>query len=126
VSLGERLLAEVNAQLDARGLIHGDEAGMVVAGDEAHAAALGRALAGLRADTAPALDAHGEARQRGERRGHAFGAGFDQLFHRIVDDLVVLACIWFSLAKDRAGMEPRRGRTCRTPPSRAHPHAIQT
>jgi len=58
-----------------------------------------------------ALEAHGEVQQRGERRGHAFGAGFDQLFHQIVDDLIVpgLHPVLLGEGQNRNGASARLG-----------------
>jgi hypothetical protein len=81
-------------------------------------AALRRALIGLRAEMALALDPHGEVHQRGEGRRHPVGAVLDQLFHQIGDDPIVLELhpVLLGEGKNRDGAPARAGpwpRPCR-------------
>jgi hypothetical protein len=98
-----RIDAAALGDLDGQGACGGiDLPGLVTVGI---AAALGRALPGMRADTALALDAHGEVQHRGERGGHSLGAGFDQLFHQLGDGPIVRGLHPVLLGK---GTEPGR------------------
>jgi len=58
-----------------------------------------------------ALDAHGQVQHRGERHGHAFRAGFDQLFHQLGDGPIVrgLHPVLLGKGQNRDGASARAG-----------------